>query len=123
MQFIAGISLVCFAASYAVAWLLELAKLLFSSAVRQWLMLGFVVAGLVAHTLYLVYRAVEFEASPLSSSFDWCLVAAWLLTVAYLYLNYDYPKAALGLYMLPLTLSLVGAAAAADRTPFEPGPA
>ena len=27
MQFIAGISLVCFAASYAVAWLLELAKL------------------------------------------------------------------------------------------------
>jgi ABC-type uncharacterized transport system permease subunit len=119
MQFISGISLLCFGASYGVAWLLEILKLFFASAVRQWLMLAFVIAGLAAHTLYLGYRAVELSRSPLSSSFDWCLVAAWLLMVAYLYLNVYYPKAALGLYMLPLVLALIIAAKFADPTPFE----
>ncbi len=93
------------------------------SRVRQIFMLAFVLAGLVAHTLYLGYRAVELSASPLSSNFDWCLVAAWLLMGAYLYLTYYYPRAALGLYMLPLVLAMVVAAAFADRTPFAPGPA
>ena len=80
-------------------------------------------AGLLAHTLYLGYRVVEHSASPLSSSFDWCLVAAWLLVAAYLYLSYYHPQAALGLFMLPLVLALVAAAAFADRTPFAAGPA
>jgi ABC-type molybdate transport system permease subunit len=73
---ISGISLVCFAASYGVAWVLELMQLFLRSALRQVLMLSFVLAGLLAHTLYLVYRVVEHSASPLSSSFDWWLVAA-----------------------------------------------
>jgi ABC-type transport system involved in cytochrome c biogenesis permease subunit len=120
---ISGISLTCFAASYGVAWALDVLKLFSRSGLRQILTLGFVLAGFLAHTLYLGYRAVEFAASPLSSSFDWCLVAAWLLMGAYLYLSYYYPRAALGLYMLPLVLGLVAAAAFADPTPFEPGPA
>jgi ABC-type transport system involved in cytochrome c biogenesis permease subunit len=66
---------------------------------------------------------VELSASPLSSSFDWCLVAAWLLMGAYLYLTYYFPRAALGVYMLPLVLALVAAATFADQTPFKPGPA
>ncbi len=116
---ISGITMTCFAASYSVAWALELIGLLTRSAVRRYLATGFVLAGLLAQSLYLGYRVVEFSASPLSSSFDWCLVAAWLLVVAYLYLAYYYPKAALGLYMLPLVLALVAAASMADRTPFE----
>ncbi len=115
---LSGISLLCFGASYAVAWSLELLRLLVRSGVRRLLMLGFVLAGFLAHTLYLGYRAVELSATPLSSSFDWCLVAAWLLVAAYLYLSYYYPRAALGLYMLPLALALVIAAAFADRKPF-----
>jgi ABC-type transport system involved in cytochrome c biogenesis permease subunit len=116
--FLSGISLLCFGASYGVAWGLELLKLFLRSGVRRLLMLLFVWAGFVAHTLYLGYRAVELSATPLSSSFDWCLVAAWLLVAAYLYLSYYYPRAALGLYMLPLAIALVVAAAFADRTPF-----
>jgi ABC-type transport system involved in cytochrome c biogenesis permease subunit len=118
MQFLAGISLTCFAASYAVAWMLELSQWLRPSRVRRLVGLGFALAGMVAHSLYLGYRAFELSASPLSSSFDWCLVAAWLLMGAYLYLAYEFPRAALGLYMLPLVLALVGAAALADPTPF-----
>ncbi|MEX0677799.1 MAG: hypothetical protein WD063_12030 [Pirellulales bacterium] len=122
-SFISGISLTCFGASYGVAWALELGKLFFRSGVRQLLTLVFVLAGLLAHTLYLGYRAVEYSATPLSSSFDWCLVAAWLLVAAYLYLSYYYPRAALGLYMLPMALALVVAAAFADREPIAAGEA
>jgi len=122
-NFISGISLVCFGASYAVAWALELLRLRVRSGVRRLLMFGFVLAGWLAHTLYLGYRAVEFSATPLSSPFDWCLVAAWLLVGAFLYLSYYYPRAALGLTMLPLALGLVVAAAIADDTPFAPSEA
>ncbi len=117
-SFLSGISLLCFGASYAVAWGLELVKLLRRSGVRRLLMLLFVCAGFLAHTLYLGHRAVEYSVTPLSSSFDWCLVAAWLVVAAYLYLSYYYPEAVLGLYMLPLAIVLVVAAAFADRTPF-----
>jgi ABC-type uncharacterized transport system permease subunit len=120
---ISGISLTCFGASYGVAWVLELGKLFFRSGVRRLLMIAFVLAGLLAHTLYLGYRAVEYSATPLSSSFDWCLVAAWLLVAAYLYLSYYYPGAALGLYMLPLAVGLVVVAAFADREPIAAGEA
>jgi ABC-type transport system involved in cytochrome c biogenesis permease subunit len=123
MQFLSGIGLICFAASYAVAWALEVWQLYRRSTAGTVLKLGFVAAGLLAHTLYLGYRAVELSASPLSSPFDWCLVAAWLLMGMYLYLAYYYPTAALGLYMLPLVLVLVAAAALADRSPFAPASA
>lgn len=120
---ISGISLVCFAASYGLAWLLEVAKLFVRSGARRILTQLFVLAGFLAHTLYLAHRVVEYSATPLSSSFDWYLVAAWLLIVAYLYLNYYFPRAALGLYMLPLALALVAAASLANDEPFQPGPA
>ncbi len=117
-SFLSGISLLCFGASYAVAWGLELVKFLRRSGVRRLLMLLFVCLGLLAHTLYLGHRAVEFSATPLSSGFDWCLVAAWLVVAAYLYLSYYYPEASLGVFMLPLAIGLVVAAAFAERTPF-----
>ncbi|MEX2112081.1 MAG: cytochrome c biogenesis protein CcsA [Pirellulales bacterium] len=123
MHFISGISLICFAASYAVAWALEVSQVFRPSKVRRLVMIGFVAAGWLAHTLYLGYRAFELSASPLSSSFDWALVAAWLLMGAYVYLAYYYPQAALGLYMLPLVLVLVALAALADRAPFSPASA
>ncbi len=115
---ISGISLLCFGASYSVAWALELLRLVLRSGVRRLLMQGFVLAGFLAHTLYLGYRAVMLEATPLSSSFDWCLVAGWLLVASYLYLSYYYPRAAIGVVMLPMVLALVVAAAMADRTPY-----
>ena len=123
MELISGISLVCFGASYAVAWVAELTRIVFRGRASQFIAVGFLLAGFLAHTLYLSYRAFELSATPLSSSFDWCLVAAWLLMAADLYLAWYYPKAPLGLYMLPLVLALILAAALADRTPFAPGQA
>ena len=123
-EFVAKISVTCFAASYLVGWLLEVCRLFFRSGIRRAIMIGFVVAGMVAHTLYLLHRATSANVSPLSSRFDWYLVAAWLLVGVYLYVNYYYPQAAIGLFVLPLALGLIVAAALfADRQPIAPEPA
>lgn len=122
-QFVAGISVTCFAASYLVGFVLEVCRLFFRSGIRRAIMLGFVGAGLVAQTLFLMQRAYDAASSPLSSSFDWYLVAAWLIVAAYFYWNYYYPHAAIGLFLLPLALAMILAAMFADREPFAVEPA
>lgn len=118
-QLLAGISEVCFAASYGVALALEVSRLFFRSGVRGAVMLGFAAAGLVAHTLFLAHRAFAFAGPPLSSAYDWYLLAAWCLAVVYLYLTWRQPRAAVGLFVLPLVLACVGAAHFwANRAPF-----
>ena len=52
-EFVAGISVVCFAASYLVALACEGSRLLFRSGIRGAAMVAFAAAGLVAHTLFL----------------------------------------------------------------------
>ena len=105
-----GVGIICFASSYAIAWALEISRLLFRSGVRGAIMLGFAGAGLVAHTAFLYYRAVNAEGVPLSSEKDWYLVAAWALVVVYLYLAVLRPKIPFGLFLLPLVLGLISAA-------------
>jgi hypothetical protein len=97
-----GIDFVCFASSYAVALALEVSRLLFRSGVRGAFMVGFAAAGLVAQTAFLYHQALKTPGSPLSSQQDWCLVAAWLLVVVYLYLTCYHPKNAFGVFLLPL---------------------
>ena len=124
MSSLANISVTCFAASYLVAWLLEVSRLFFRSGVRGAVMIGFATAGLVAQTLYLAERAINGPQPPLSSSFDWCILAAWMLVFAYLYLTYYFPRAVIGLFVLPLVLGLVLAAALwASREPIASGSA
>lgn len=118
---IARIEILCFAASYAVALMAELARLLRPlrrpiSARR--IAIGFGAAGLLAQTLYLGHRGLG-AATPLSSAFDWYLVAAWALVVIYLYLAIAHPRYPIGLFVLPLVLGLIGVATfLADRQPF-----
>ncbi len=111
MPSLANISVTCFAASYLVAWLLELSRLFFRSGVRGAVMIGFAAAGWLAQTMYLAHRAANGPQPPLSSNYDWCLLTAWVLVVAYLYLTYFFPRSAIGLLVLPLVLGLVFAAA------------
>jgi len=119
-----GIGIICFAASYAVALVLEVTRLLFRSRVRGAAMLGFAGVGLLAHSLFLVNRALSMPGSPLSSELDWYLLAAWVLVAVYLYLVYYHPKTPFGLLLLPLALGLIAAGAAfADREPFAREPA
>lgn len=112
------IQILCFAASYSLALALEVSRLFLRSGLRGAVMVVFAGAGLAAQTIYLAQRAAH-TAVPLSSEFDWYLVAAWLLVVLYLYLMYYHPRAPLGLFLLPVVLALIGIATyVADRHPF-----
>jgi len=119
------VSVICFAASYAVTLVLEITRLLFRSGIRGALMLGFAGAGLFAHSVVLYHRWLDFYehasagGSPLSSEKDWYLVAAWVLVAFYLYVMCYHPKTAIGLFILPLVLGLIGVATfVADPRPF-----
>ncbi len=110
---LSGISITCFAASYALTLVLEASRLLFRAPVRHVIMLGITGAGLVAHTLYLVAQATDAlhgGVAPLSSWYHWCLMAAWVLAVAYLVVLIRRPQAAFGLFVLPLLLGSLGVA-------------
>jgi ABC-type transport system involved in cytochrome c biogenesis permease subunit len=114
-----NVEVVCFAASYTVALALEFTRLWFRSGVRGMVMLGFALAGLLAHTLFLFQRYTV-HATPLSSAFDWYLMAAWGLVVVYLYLTYYHPKNPIGVFILPIVLALIGVAEfLADRASFS----
>jgi len=122
-DFISRISVVCFAASYLVALACEASRLLFRSGVRGAVMVGFAAAGLLAHTLFLGWRAAHEPAVPLSSPYDWYLLAAWLLAAASLWLTVSNPRTPVGLFVLPLVLGLIGAAELSSRVPFPRSPA
>ena len=118
-----NVTVLCFAASYAVSLALEISRVFFRSAVRGVVMVGFAVAGLFAHTWFLADRAVNATGSPLSSAFDWMLVAAWFLILAYLYFAYYYRREAIGVFILPVVLALIGTAQFASRESLARSPA
>lgn len=107
-----GITITCFATSYAVSLVLEVSRLFFRAAVRLPVMFAFTAAGLLAHTLYLMARAQgELSAHGivfLSSWYDFCLIVAWLLAGTYLAFGLSRPQTAVGIFLLPLVLALIG---------------
>jgi ABC-type uncharacterized transport system permease subunit len=119
---LSGISLTCFAGSYAVTLVLELSRLVFRSGIRGAIMLGFAAAGLFAHTVFLYYRALS-AGQPLTSTRDWYLVAAWGLAGVYLYWTYYHRKTVLGLFVLPLVLGLLAMSVLVADEPFSLAPA
>ena len=115
---LSGISIFCFAASYALALLLEAGRPLARNRLPQrsaWIL---ALAGFIAHTLFLGHRANISQASPLSSPFDWYLLAAWTLAGLYVVLTLSRPSMALGIFLLPAVLLLIVVAQFASQEPF-----
>jgi ABC-type uncharacterized transport system permease subunit len=117
---LSNISILCFAASYAVALALEIASLKVRIAGRRGWLLAIVCAGLVAHTLYLWHRAGEMQAAPLASPAEWLLLASWVLAIVYLAATLYVPRASAGLFLVPLALGLIAASLLASAEPFAP---
>lgn len=110
MDWLYKITVTCFAASYAVALVLEVSRVFFQANFRQAIRIGFMAAGLFAHVVYLVMQnRLEFNASGIwmGSWFDWCLAAAWLLAAAYLWIAIRQSQSVIGLFLLPLVLALI----------------
>ena len=60
---------------------------------------------------------------PLSSPFDWYLLAAWVLAIGSLALTLSSPRTPVGLFILPVVLGRIGAAVLSSREPFPQSPA
>lgn len=100
------IQVMCFAASYAVAWLVEVLRLLKPEwKGLRWLMLGFTGAGLLAHTLYLAARWTPGVGQ--GHSLLWL---AWLVAFLGLYGALHYRRVAWAVFVLPVVLALIGLA-------------
>ncbi len=119
---LSGVSIICFAACYAIALAIEVLGLKVRLPWRRAALVAVAGAGLVAHTLYLAYRADEAGASPLSSPAEWFLLAAWLLALVYVATVLYIPRAAAGLILLPLSLGLIAASLGASPEPFAAEP-
>jgi hypothetical protein len=100
------VTLVCFAASYACALALEIAHLFWPGPVLRILRTGFMAAGLLAQTLYLLGHW-----PPLESPFGSLLFLAWVLAVFGLSGLVHHRRFAWGVFVLPLVCGLVGLAA------------
>jgi ABC-type uncharacterized transport system permease subunit len=109
-----GVQIFCFAASYAVALGLEVARLVFRAPVRAVFAIGASAVGLFAHTIYLVNEARHASPAagelPLSSWRYWCLMAAWVLVAAYLAMSLKRTARTLGVFVLPLVFLMIGVA-------------
>ena len=103
-----NVTIYCFLASYAVAFALELTRLFRQIAIRQIVVLAFTAGGFLAHTFLLLNHSEDADLPPLlSSSRDWLLVLAWLVTGFYLFITVCDRKLSIGIFMLPLVLVLV----------------
>ena len=75
---LSGISIICFAACYALAFGLEILGLQRRFAWHRAILVAVALAGLAAHSLYLLRNTTATRNLPLSTS-DWLLWAARLL--------------------------------------------
>ena len=111
-MFFERITVVCFSASYGVAFLAELLQLLRPRPVLRLVGQGFGCAGLFAHTVFLAVQRPE-----LGSRYGSLLFLAWIVAVFYLYGSLHHRKIAWGLFVLPLVLGLIGLAVQFERKP------
>lgn len=123
-SFFFGISLTCFVGSYIVAMLLDLTRSAVRVPGRGLLTIVFTVAGLFAHAVYLVARAVGQnnvgDVGTLAGWYDWSLMVAWGMAASFLILYLRRPDTSVGLFLLPTVLTVVGLASLTrDWTPFS----
>lgn len=105
------VSVLCFFASYLLAFGLEWTRLVSRHVLWRWVALTAGVAGFVAQTIYLISRTQQTTLPPLLSSMqDWLLVLSWLVVLVHLFITIADRELALGFIVWPLALGLVAAA-------------
>lgn len=102
-----AMSVICFAGCYAAALVCEVVRFRHRSTTRRRISLGLTALGLVAHTMYLVFRGLyDDHRLPLTTLYESLVVLAWMLAVVYLYLTLGDHRSALGVFVLPVILAL-----------------
>jgi ABC-type uncharacterized transport system permease subunit len=102
------VEVLCFAGTYGLALLSELARFVSRSAARWYLTVGLTTLGWLVQTVYLVNLGFAEHKVPVTTAFESLLVLSWILALIGLYLMVRSPRpVAVGLFVLPLILALV----------------
>jgi hypothetical protein len=78
---------------------------------RNAVLVGMLIAGLFAHSVFLVnqFTATGPDGPKLLANwFQWSVLGAWGLALAYLILTIRNPQSSLGLFLIPLILGFIG---------------
>src|SRR3954453_713697 len=102
------LEVLCFAGTYGLALLSELARFVTRSAARWYLTVVLTVLGWLVQTAYLANLGWSQHKVPVTSAFESLLVLSWMFALIGLYLMIHSPRpVAVGLFVLPLVLGLV----------------
>src|SRR6516164_9791711 len=104
------VSILCFGASYAVAFAFELSRLFRTSTIQRLAATFLGAAGVLAHSIFLALRLPS-----LASEYGSLLFLAWILAVFYLFGSFRHARQTWSVFVLPVVLGLVGLAAALAR--------
>lgn len=110
MDWLNKITITCFAASYLVVLGLEISRVFFNVRFRRVILVGFAIAGLFAHTVYLFAQGlldIQSNGIWLSNWTAWCLTAAWLFSAAYLWFSLRKHESVVGVFLMPVLIALV----------------
>lgn len=106
-----GLSVLCFGGTYGLALLCDLARFAVRGAARWYAATGLFALAWAVQTLYLANLAVQARRMPVTTVFESLLAVSWVLAAAGLYLIARSPRpVAVGLFILPVVLALVGLA-------------
>lgn len=102
------VSVACIFFSYVVAVVFAFLRLRGRSTINRWGTLVMTMAGFLANTIYLFVRSRNAELPPLlASTHDWMLVLAWVAILLYLFLSILDSELPLGVFVLPIVLTVV----------------
>jgi ABC-type transport system involved in cytochrome c biogenesis permease subunit len=102
------LSVLCFAGTYGLAFVAELARFVVRSAVRWYIAAGLMALGWLVQTVFLANIAFKRPLVLVTTAFESAMVLSWILAFIGLYLMLRSPKpVAVGMFVLPLVLGLV----------------
>ncbi len=106
------LSVLCFAGTYALALLAELARFVVRGSIRWYVTFGLTALAWLVQTVFLINIAAKRPLiAPVTTAFESMMTLSWIVALIGLYLMARSPKpVAVGLFVLPLVLGLVVAA-------------
>lgn len=103
------LKILCFAGTYGLALLAELARVVVRSPFRWYLTVGLTALGWLVQTVFLGNLALKSQTMlPVTTAFESMMVLAWIVALIGLYLMVRAPlQVSVGVFVLPLVLGLV----------------
>lgn len=101
------VTVLCFAASYALGLAAEILRAVWPTRSFRWVATAVMAAGFLAHTLFLLRLASLGGRLPIATQFESLLSVSWLLAAIHVFLLLTARRMAVGLFLLPVSLGLI----------------